>query len=99
MFADGVRNPQGLATNDDGNIWEAEHGPQGGDEINLVLEGADYGWPTVSLGVHYGKPRASIPTNPVHGRHEAFNPPVMAFLPSVGLSAIAAIPEDAKAFG
>ena len=99
VFANGVRNPQGLTMDDDGNIWEAEHGPQGGDEINLVREGADFGWPTVSLGMHYGEPRAPIPTNPVQGRHEGFDPPVMAFLPSVGLSAIAAIPEDTKAFG
>jgi len=98
VFANGFRNPQGLAIDGDGQVWEAEHGPQGGDEINLITEGGDYGWPTVSLGTHYGVPRSPIPTNPVQGRHEGFISPVTAFLPSVGLSAIAVIPDSPKAF-
>lgn len=99
VFANGFRNPQGLAIDSDGQIWEAEHGPQGGDEINLITEGGDYGWPTVSLGTHYGVPRAPLPTNPVQGRHDGFIQPVMAFMPSVGLSAVTAMPDDPKAFG
>jgi aldose sugar dehydrogenase len=99
VFANGVRNPQGLTMDADGQIWESEHGPEGGDEINLVVEGGDYGWPSVSLGMNYGNPREPIPTNPVQGRHEGFDPPVLAFLPSVGLSAVAAIPGDLKGFG
>ncbi len=98
VFANGVRNPQGLARDADGQIWETEHGPQGGDEINLIAEGGDYGWPTVSLGMNYGTPRAPITTNPVQGRHDGFDPPAMAFLPSVGRSAVAAIPDNPQAF-
>jgi aldose sugar dehydrogenase len=98
LFANGVRNPQGLTRDSDGQIWEAEHGPQGGDEINLITEGGDYGWPTVSLGVNYGNPREPIPSNPVQGRHEGFELPVMAFLPSIGISAIQAIPENTNGF-
>ena len=50
----GHRNPQGLAINPaDGKLWEQEHGPRGGDEINIVLPGHNYGWPLVSHGVNY----------------------------------------------
>jgi len=98
VYANGVRNPQGLTLDSDGQIWEAEHGPQGGDEINHVLKGADLGWPTVSLGMNYGNPRNSIPTNPVQGRHDGFIKPVMAFMPSIGISALAGIPAEPNAF-
>jgi aldose sugar dehydrogenase len=50
----GHRNPQGLAINPaDGKLWEQEHGPMGGDEINLVVAGHNYGWPLVSHGRNY----------------------------------------------
>ncbi|MEZ6002473.1 PQQ-dependent sugar dehydrogenase [Hyphomonas sp.] len=94
VYAHGFRNPQGLARDSDGGIWEAEHGPQGGDEINYVTPGADYGWPTVSLGMNYGSPRVPIPSNPVQGRHDGYVMPVMAFLPSIGISAITALPSE-----
>lgn len=98
VFANGVRNPQGMTRDSDGNIWQAEHGPQGGDEINLVHQEADFGWPTVSLGTDYGTPREPITTNPVQGRHEGYRQPVMAFMPSIGLSGIQALPENPNAF-
>ena len=50
----GHRNPQGLAINPaDGKLWEQEHGAMGGDEINLIAPGKNYGWPVVSYGVNY----------------------------------------------
>jgi glucose/arabinose dehydrogenase len=50
----GHRNPQGLAINPaDGKLWEQEHGPMGGDEINMIVPGHNYGWPLVSYGVNY----------------------------------------------
>jgi len=50
----GHRNPQGLAINPvDGKLWEQEHGPMGGDEINIIQPGHNYGWPLVSYGVNY----------------------------------------------
>ena len=94
VYANGVRTSQGLTRGSDGGIWEAEHGPQGGDEINYVLPGKDFGWPTVSLGMNYGSPRVPIPTNPVQGRHDGFDKPVMAFMPSIGISALAAVSAD-----
>ena len=50
----GHRNILGLAFAPDGRLWELEHGPAGGDELNLVRQGANYGWPLVSEGRHYG---------------------------------------------
>ncbi|WP_159805182.1 PQQ-dependent sugar dehydrogenase [Litoreibacter roseus] len=53
IWSYGHRNPQGAALDLDGNLWVAEHGAQGGDEINRVRAGANYGWPVISYGRHY----------------------------------------------
>ena len=52
-WASGFRTPYGLAFAPDGRLWELEHGPQGGDELNLVEPGKNYGWPLVSYGENY----------------------------------------------
>ncbi len=53
----GNRNPQGLAFDADGRLWSTEHGPRGGDELNLIEPGLNYGWPVIGEGVHYsGRP-------------------------------------------
>jgi cytochrome c2 len=86
-FAVGLRNPQGLLIARDGTIWETEHGPQGGDEINVIREGVDYGWPTVTYGLDYGGPPGrDWPTNPEQGRHDGYARPIFAFVPSPGIS-------------
>ncbi len=55
IWSYGHRNPQGLAIHPEtGDIWAIEHGPQGGDELNLVLPGLNYGWPVIGYGVNYG---------------------------------------------
>lgn len=55
IYSYGHRNPQGLIIDQTtGNIWATEHGPQGGDELNLIKPGANYGWPVVGFGVNYG---------------------------------------------
>ena len=55
IWSYGHRNPQGLAINPaDGKLWEQEHGAMGGDEINIIAPGHNYGWPLVSYGVNYG---------------------------------------------
>jgi len=59
-WASGFRTPYGLAFGPDGRLWELEHGPRGGDELNLVEPGKNYGWPLVSYGVNYN--RVPIPT-------------------------------------
>jgi aldose sugar dehydrogenase len=54
IWAYGLRNAEGLAFNPaDGKLWEQEHGPMGGDEINIIEKGRNYGWPRVSFGVNY----------------------------------------------
>ncbi|MEQ8291602.1 MAG: PQQ-dependent sugar dehydrogenase [Roseovarius sp.] len=53
IWSYGHRNPQGAALDADGQYWVVEHGARGGDEINRVEKGANYGWPVISYGVHY----------------------------------------------
>src|SRR5665213_3478246 len=64
-WATGSRTPYGLAFAPDGRLWELEHGPRGGDELNLILPGKNYGWPLVSYGLNYnGVPIPSPETRP-----------------------------------
>lgn len=53
VWSFGHRNPQGLCFDLAGNLWVTEHGPRGGDELNLVRKGGNYGWPLVSFGIDY----------------------------------------------
>jgi len=53
IWATGFRTPYGLAFDAKGRLWEVEHGPRGGDELNLIQKGRNYGWPLVSYGVNY----------------------------------------------
>ena len=54
IFAYGVRNPQGLFVDPStGTIWEHEHGPRGGDELNIIVRGHNYGWPAITYGTNY----------------------------------------------
>ena len=64
-WATGFRTPYGLAFAPDGRLWEMEHGPRGGDELNLIDPGKNYGWPLVSYGVNYnGVPIPGPDTRP-----------------------------------
>jgi glucose/arabinose dehydrogenase len=53
VFSYGHRNPQGLAVSAQGDIWLHEHGPRGGDELNRIEPGVNYGWPAITFGVDY----------------------------------------------
>lgn len=53
IWSYGHRNPQGASLDSDGQLWVNEHGAQGGDEVNRVMPGANYGWPVISYGKHY----------------------------------------------
>lgn len=74
----GHRNPLGLAIAADGRLWEHEMGPKGGDELNLITPGKDYGWPKVSNGDNYDG--GVIPD---HTPGDGFAPPVLFWNPSV----------------
>lgn len=84
VYSKGHRNPQGLYIDKDGNIWESEHGPRGGDEINLIKQGRNYGWPRVTYGTEYG--RFDWPLAEKVGDHKGYEQPVYAFVPSIGTS-------------
>lgn len=58
LYSIGHRNPQGLAIHPTtGDLWQSEHGPRGGDELNRIRAGANYGWPTITYGIEYsGQP-------------------------------------------
>lgn len=53
IWSFGHRNPQGAALDKNGQLWTAEHGAKGGDEVNRISKGANFGWPIISYGVHY----------------------------------------------
>ncbi|MCZ0950860.1 PQQ-dependent sugar dehydrogenase, partial [Pseudomonas syringae pv. tomato] len=73
------RTPYGLAFAPDGRLWELEHGPRGGDELNLIERGKNYGWPLVSYGKNYdGVPIPSPDTRPDLVKPVIYWVPVMA---------------------
>jgi len=86
IYSMGHRNPQGLDVDSSGNIWSTEHGPKGGDELNLILKGKNYGWPLVTYGTDYSQP--FWPLNAKQGRHEGFELPVFVWTPAIGISAV-----------
>jgi glucose/arabinose dehydrogenase len=85
IFTYGHRNPQGLAIHPEtGEVWATEHGPQGGDELNLIRPGLNYGWPVIGYGVNYRTGRA------IHeGTHrEGMEQPVHVWVPSIATSGL-----------
>ena len=78
VWSYGHRNPLGLAFDPDGNLWNSEMGPRGGDELNLVRAGANYGWPEVSNGSHYDGREI-----PDHGDGDDFEAPKAWWNPSI----------------
>ncbi len=75
----GHRNPLGLKFAEDGKLWEIEMGPMGGDELNLIQRGANYGYPIVSNGDHYdGRPIPDHPTRPEFAAPKAWWTPVIS---------------------
>jgi glucose/arabinose dehydrogenase len=78
-WASGIRTPYGLAFAPNGQLWELEHGPRGGDELNLIEPGKNYGWPLVSYGHNYnGVPIPSPDTRPDLTKPVIYWAPVIA---------------------
>lgn len=83
IWSMGHRNPLGLAVDGSGRLWEVEMGPQGGDELNLIRQGANYGWPRVSNGSHYDG--RDIPD---HAPGDGFEAPKAWWNPSISPSSL-----------
>jgi aldose sugar dehydrogenase len=84
IYAMGFRNQLGLAVNPyNGEVWAAEHGPNGGDEVNVILPGRNYGWPFASYGRDYMGPRFPAAHAPT------YEEPAVYWVPSIAVSGMA----------
>jgi aldose sugar dehydrogenase len=93
IWSYGHRNPQGFAFHPvTGKLWEAEHGPTGGDEVNRIEPGHNYGWPLVHFGVPAPAPAASAstasPASPASSVAAKMDPPIVHWTPSIAPSGI-----------
>lgn len=79
----GHRNPLGMGFDQDGRLWDVEMGPSGGDELNLVRRGSNYGYPEVSNGDHY----SGLPM-PDHDTRPEFSPPAITWTPVISPSSM-----------
>jgi aldose sugar dehydrogenase len=85
IWSYGHRNAQGMAFHPDtGDLWQNEHGPQGGDELNLILPGRNYGWPVIGYGVNY-QSGSAIHTST---HREGMEQPAHIWVPSIGISGL-----------
>lgn len=91
-FSIGHRNQQGLAIDSQGRLWSTEHGPEGGDELNLIVDGGNYGWPLASYGAEYGTDNWPFAVNPKN--HGEYREPAHAFVPAIGVSQLVQITAD-----
>jgi glucose/arabinose dehydrogenase len=90
LYSFGHRNPQGLVYDDaTGTIWEHEHGPQGGDELNIVKPGKNYGWPVITYGIDYDNSIISTDSVKV-----GFEQPMTYWKPSIAPCGMAMITSD-----
>ncbi|GLU44261.1 PQQ-dependent sugar dehydrogenase [Allomuricauda sp. NBRC 101325] len=82
IYSYGHRNPQGLTTHPEtGVLWEHEHGPRGGDEINIIQKGKNYGWPLVTYGINYSGTKITDDTS-----KEGMEQPLYQWTPSIAPS-------------
>lgn len=90
IYSYGHRNPQGLAIDPiTGELWEHEHGPMGGDEINIVKKGKNYGWPIISYGINYNKTSFTELT-----KKEGMEEPVFFWVPSIAPNGFVIVSSD-----
>ena len=85
IWSYGHRNPQGLAFNPETQeLWESEHGPRGGDELNFIEAGKNYGWPAITYGINYDGSAVSDKT-----AEDGMEQPIIHWTPSIATSQIA----------
>jgi glucose/arabinose dehydrogenase len=85
IWAIGQRSQEGLAFDNNGQLWETEHGPRGGDELNLIKKGGNYGWPITSHGIDYPGP----PMGDAEVAKPGIEQPIYYWAPSMGPSQLA----------
>jgi glucose/arabinose dehydrogenase len=91
-ISQGHRNPQGIVLYDKKTLLVAEHGPRGGDEINLIKKGNDYGWPFVSYGQPYGSGDYVRPGKT--GTHVGYAAPITYWVPSIAPTELVQLPNQ-----
>ena len=85
----GHRDAQGITKDQLGRIWTVEHGPRGGDELNRIIEGRNYGYPLAIYGTAYsGDPYPGVLSV---GRHDGFEQPILAWTPSIAPATVLAV--------
>lgn len=90
IYSYGHRNPQGMILHPEtGEVWVHEHGPQGGDEINIIKKGENYGWPVVTFGENYGGGAISDQTS-----HPEMENPIHQWTPSIAPSGFTYVTSD-----
>jgi glucose/arabinose dehydrogenase len=90
IFSYGHRNPQGMALNpSSGQVWTHEHGPKGGDEINIISKGKNYGWPVISYGVNYIGTKFTELTH-----QQGMEQPIWYWVPSIAPSGMTFVTSD-----
>lgn len=87
IYAIGARNNMGIVRDSAGTIWSTESGPQGGDELNVVERGENYGWPTSTYGIGY-ESTPWEPSTEAQGRHDRYRQAAFAWMPSIVPTAI-----------
>ena len=92
-ISSGHRNQQGIVLIGS-DLYTAEHGPRGGDELNLIKKGVDYGWPFVTFGQAYSNGDYVKPTKP--GTHDGYQPPLHYWVPSVAPTELVQLPENSS---
>lgn len=92
IYAKGNRNPSGLFVDNNERIWSAENGPRGGDELNIIEQGKNYGWPRVSYGLWYD-PEYQLEEH-LRGTHPVYERPVFSWVPIIAPSNLIRIEGD-----
>jgi len=88
VYTSGHRNTQGMAIFNENSILSTEHGPQGGDEVNLIEEGLSYGWPIQTYGTRYGTFDYDFKDGSISNISKKQTLPLFSFVPSIGISSI-----------
>lgn len=91
-ISQGHRNPQGIVLFDNKTLIAAEHGPRGGDEINVIKQGGDYGWPFVTFGQPYGSGDYVRPAKT--GTHQGYIEPIEYYVPSIAPTELVQLPSQ-----